>query len=106
MSDTTNVERSSVLVMAKDIVDRRQVIDGVPENSFPAMAKAWSAYLMSRGYDIELHAIDVQTMMSLFKIMRAGGNVGGLDSYVDGCAYLSLAGQTYMQEGHPSKSRK
>lgn len=106
MSDATNVERSSVLVMAKEIVDKRQVIDGVPENSFPAMAKAWSAYLMSRGYDIELHAIDVQTMMSLFKIMRAGGNVGGLDSYVDGCAYLSLAGQTYMQEGHPGKLKK
>lgn len=94
-----SIDRAAILEKAKQIIEKRQVIDGVPENSFPAMAKAWSAYLMARGADVDLDALDVMVMMAIFKMIRAGGCVGGLDDYIDGCAYQSLAGQRFVDVG-------
>ena len=78
-----------ILDKAKAVVNGdRQDSYGQPERNFAVIAEMWSAYL---GTQIESH--DVALMMALLKIVRCKTGVGSLDSFVDGCGYMALAGE-------------
>ena len=75
----------------------RAATHGNAEDNFDNVADLWSWWLHGR----EIYAIngfDVGIMMALFKIARIKGNIGYLDNYVDGAAYLALAGEIACME--------
>ena len=61
---------------------------GEPEDNFDVIAAMWSAYL-----GIPLHAMDVASMMILFKVGRlATAEKPSRDSYVDIAGYAACGG--------------
>jgi hypothetical protein len=68
-------------------VDRAATYGDAAAN-FQVIADLWSAYLKTT-----VNPVDVGAMLALFKIARAKANPTHTDSWVDGCGYLSLAGE-------------
>lgn len=103
-SEEKIIERLEAAVEAeKEPVDRRREIltdaavcvcsdrnaqYGEPEDNFDVIAAMWSAYL-----GIPLHAMDVASMMILFKVGRlATAEKPSRDSYVDIAGYAACGG--------------
>lgn len=103
-SEEKIIERLEAAVEAeKEPVDRRREIltdaaacvcsdrnaqYGEPEDNFDVIAAMWSAYL-----GIPLHALDVASMMILFKVSRlATAEKPSRDSYVDIAGYAACGG--------------
>jgi len=88
--------RAQILDIAKDIIggDRKESY-GEPEVMFGKIAMLWSAYL-----DVHLTPVDTATMMALMKIARAQKGKYDIDSFIDGAAYIALAGEmAHIQNG-------
>ena len=83
--------RADILAEASRIVttDRNNQY-GEPEDLFGLIAKLWAAYLDG---DADISAHDVAVMMGLMKCARMQANPAHLDSAVDACGYLAIAGE-------------
>jgi len=71
------------------------------------IARMWNAYLRAkvRGSDLyELGAADVAIMSALLKIARTASGKHNIDDYMDGAAYLALAGDMAERAGDVNKA--
>ena len=69
---------------------------GPPVKEYQRLARLWNAYLGSdncKPYNRSIKAHDAAVMMALLKINRTVHNPEHMDSYVDGAAYLAIAGE-------------
>lgn len=83
------VTRSDILAEASRIVTQdRNNQYGEPEELFGLIAAYWTAHL-----DHPVSAHDVAVMMGLMKCARMQANPAHLDSAVDACGYLAIAGE-------------
>lgn len=83
------MNRSEILDTAKHYVNiDRSHTHGDAESNFGLIATYWSAHL-----DTSITAADVAVMMTLFKLARIKANPQHVDSWVDGCGYLSCGGE-------------
>jgi hypothetical protein len=83
------MKRSEILDTAKQYVTvDRAATHGDAESNFGLIAAYWSAHL-----DVEITAVDVSIMMTLFKLARAKGNPWNAENYIDGCGYLACGGE-------------
>jgi len=86
MSKPTAAE---LLRAAADLVEGARADDyGDALTNFTDIADAWSLFM-----DHKFVASDVAIMMSLLKVMRMKNGVSKDDNFIDGAAYLALAGQ-------------
>ncbi len=102
MTDTEsegNVEalRGQILKIAKSLTlgDRNRQHGEVHEN-MADIAQLWTVYLnviFSRREILELRAEDACHMMVLMKMARAQQGQFNLDDFVDGSAYMAMAGE-------------
>jgi len=84
------MKRSEILKTADGLINgERQDYYGPPENSFKRIGDLWTAYLE---HEVVITPVDAANMMALMKIARLA-NGPHLDSYVDACGYLALAGE-------------
>jgi len=91
--DRTFVKASDMLKTAADLVsgDRNEAYGDARDNlSYTAML--WSAYLCTR-----ITARDVANCMALLKMARQDGKWKE-DTFVDGAAYMALAGEVSQPE--------
>ncbi|MDP4117692.1 MAG: DUF6378 domain-containing protein [Bacillota bacterium] len=96
------MKRAEILKTASDTVctDREQQY-GSPEDNFQTIADLWTAYIYGKGLSIhgtygvpvKIKADDVAIMQALLKIGRIASGQTKDDNYVDGCGYLSCAGE-------------
>jgi hypothetical protein len=82
------VKADDILYEARDTIIDREGIYQSPALNHLRIAKLWSAYLERH---IEPHQVAV--CMALVKIARTINSADHRDSYVDGAAYLAIAGQ-------------
>lgn len=98
--DKEDVKRGRLMLEALDIINgERQDAYGNPEDSFETIADYWTTYIhqkmilaCQRSTEFVINSRDVAVMMALLKVARIGNGTGHKDSYVDGCAYIALAG--------------
>jgi len=84
------MKRSEILKTADGLINGdRQDHYGPPEDSFKRIGDLWTAYLE---HEVVITPVDAANMMALMKIARLA-NGPHLDSYVDACGYLALAGE-------------
>ena len=84
------MHRSEILKFADGLINgERQDHYGLPQDSFRRIADLWMAYLERK---VAITPVDAANMMALMKIARLA-NGPHLDSYVDACGYLALAGE-------------
>jgi hypothetical protein len=96
------LKRDEILKRAEKIICKeRQDVHGDPEDSFALIADYWTAYVTKEMKDrVDLFgARDVAIMMALFKLARMQINGQHVDSVIDGCGYLAIAGELSAQEG-------
>jgi hypothetical protein len=78
--------RGDILLEAHTTINGERLDQyGLPENSFPHIAKLWSHWL-----EVEVGPADVAVMMVLLKLARQK-NQAKWDNLVDACGYLALA---------------
>jgi hypothetical protein len=83
------MNREQCLDAAAECVLRdRNVAYGGPEDSFSKIAKGWS--VIKGG---EFTPVDVALMMAWLKIVRASGNPGHEDSFVDLAGYAACGAE-------------
>ena len=87
------MKREEILDTAKRCVcgDREQDY-GRPEDNFDLIAKMWSAYM-----GVEFNPVDVSMFMVMLKVARIKSGVGTMDSFVDGCGYVSCGGEIFAR---------
>jgi hypothetical protein len=84
------MHRSEILKTADGLINgERQDHYGPPEDSFRRIGDLWTAYLDK---EVVITPVDAANMMALMKIARLA-NGPHLDSFVDACGYLALAGE-------------
>lgn len=92
------MKRSDILDTAKVYVTNdRAATHGEAENNFAQIAAAWNWWMNSR-LTAPITAYDVAMMMTLFKMARAKGNPTNTENPIDGCGYLSIAGEIASQD--------
>lgn len=87
------IEMGGVLDRAKEIVDGRdkQSHYGTPEEFFPRLATAWTAYLRRKlRDDVEITAFDSAMLMATLKILRLGTDPDHADSLDDLAGYARI----------------
>lgn len=90
-----SMDRAEILRAASQAVTvDRAATHGEAEDSFAAIAAIWSLRL-----GVPVTAAQVALMMVDFKTVRAWGNPGHADSYVDIAGYAALAGEIAGGEG-------
>lgn len=83
------MERAHILDSAKEAVTKdRAATHGQLEDTFGLLAGLWSAYL-----GVPVSATDTALMLGLLKIVRAKGNPGHADNFVDLAGYAACAGE-------------
>lgn len=83
------MNRTDILAAANAAITvDRAATHGEAENSFGLIAAYWAAHL-----DHPVTAVDVATMMVLFKCARMAGNPAHLDNYVDAAGYAAIGGE-------------
>jgi len=81
-----------------ELIDERASTHGDIHETFPAIARAWEAYLGgTHDSDIYLSADNVADMMVLLKLMRKAGGQYHPDHYDDAQAYAEI-GDRLAQE--------
>jgi len=84
------MKRGEVLGAAAQCVNvSRESQYGSAQENFTRIAALWSAYLG----DADISAHDAAMMLALLKVARARANPQHMDSVIDGCGYLALAGE-------------
>ena len=87
------ITRVDILNQAKTIITKdRAATHGDAEDSFARIADAWSWWLGTR-LQGDLTAYDIAQMMSLFKKVRAQGNMGHADNGIDDVGYSAIAAE-------------
>lgn len=87
------MNRTEILQTANEYITKdRAATHGEAEDSFAQIAAAWTWWLNDR-LSAPVTAYDVAMMMVLFKLARAKGNPQHIDSAIDGCGYLAIAGE-------------
>lgn len=66
---------------------------GPPKDNLTTYANLCEAYLHGKGKDNVLDAVDGAIFMVLAKVSRIAANRGHKDNYVDGAAYMAIAGE-------------
>lgn len=86
---------ASILTEAATIVDgARQQTHGDRERSFGMIADMWAAYLAETNHSaVRVVPEDVAVMMALLKVARFACGKPAKDHFLDGAAYLALAGE-------------
>jgi hypothetical protein len=88
------MQRDKILNAADACVSvDRATVYGDAETNFTQIAALWSAYL-----GVTLDKVDAAAMLALFKIARTQANKAHIDSWIDGCGYLALAGEMAGKE--------
>ena len=83
------MNRADILNAAREAITvDRAATHGDAESSFGLIAAYWSAHL-----DHPVSAVDVATMMALFKLARVKGNPRHLDSWIDAAGYSAIGGE-------------
>lgn len=70
---------------------------GAPVPNMQETATMWSSYLRTRGVEVDLTGEDVANLMVLLKMARTGATHKE-DNYVDGAAYMAIAGECSFAE--------
>lgn len=105
---TKPLSRTDVLEEAKKTVTSERVDQyGAPENSFWTIANYWNNYLKDH-VEIKngiarfkpLDNTDAAIMLTLFKIARQQSGEGKMDNFVDGCGYMSIAGELFSHNNN------
>jgi len=92
------MNRSEILGMAEEYITKdRAATHGDAENNFNEIADLWTWWLRDREI-YEINGFDVAIMMTMFKIARIKANPSHVDSYVDGCGYLAIAGEIHCMD--------
>lgn len=96
---TSGTLAGSLLSEAAGIVEGvRNQQHGHKERSFEAIARMWSAYLMSRKKPVgPVRAHDVAQMMVLLKQQRAEWGTPVRDHFVDAAGYSGIAGEIVIR---------
>ena len=80
------------LTEAKAIIQDRGMDYGHPSDNMSRTARLWSAFL-----EMPLTDYQVATCLALVKVARSM-ECGKVDTYIDGAAYLAIAGQLHTEE--------
>lgn len=92
--NNTFLTRADFLQLASDCVLRdRAATHGDVENNFAAISMAWDALDLARGNRAR-SSIDVALYMAGLKLVRASGNPGHLDNWVDLIGYGACGGES------------
>jgi hypothetical protein len=85
--------RDEILAAARQCVseDRNRTYGSAAVN-FTNVANLWQAYIDAKDGKA-LQPEDVAAMMALFKTGRMVANPAHVDSFIDACGYLALAGE-------------
>lgn len=94
MTEINNWNRTVLLDEANDLIngDRQQEY-GPPEENFRRIAAGWSV-ILSRDVDM----FEVALCMAWLKVARLVESPRHRDSYIDGAAYIALAGELADKE--------
>lgn len=83
--------REEILLTAKGYITKdRAATHGDAENNFATIAHYWNVYLKDKPL---ISSFDVAMMMALFKVARVQSNNSHIDSYIDACGYMAIAGE-------------
>jgi hypothetical protein len=86
--------RTKILLEANKLTSGdRDKTYGPPIDNLTTYANLCNAYLSGRPANKELDATDGSILMVLAKISRISGNKNHRDNYVDGTAYMAIAGE-------------
>jgi hypothetical protein len=77
---------------AKAIIQDRGQDYGHPQDNMSRTAALWSSFL-----EMPITDYQVASCMALVKLARSM-ETGKVDNYIDGAAYLAIAGQLHTQE--------
>jgi hypothetical protein len=80
------------LTEAKAIIQDRGQDYGHPQDNMQRTASLWSSFL-----EMPITDYQVASCMALVKLARSM-ETGKVDNYIDGAAYLAIAGQLHTQE--------
>jgi hypothetical protein len=80
------------LTEAKAIIQDRGMDYGHPSDNMQRTARLWSAYL-----EMPITDYQVANCMALLKLARSM-ETAKVDNYIDGPAYMAIAGQLHTQE--------
>jgi hypothetical protein len=80
------------LTEAKAIIQDRGQDYGHPQDNMQRTAALWSSFL-----EMPITDYQVASCMALVKLARSM-ETGKVDNYIDGAAYLAIAGQLHTQE--------
>ena len=80
---------AQILSKAAELIDgERNVQHGDRKACHTQIARLWSAFL-----GVQVTAVDAALMLALLKIARMKTGSGNGDNFVDGSAYIALAGE-------------
>ena len=80
------------LTEAKAIIQDRGMDYGHPSDNMQRTAALWSSFL-----EMPITDYQVASCMALVKLARSM-ETGKVDNYIDGAAYLAIAGQLHTEE--------
>jgi len=80
------------LTEAKAIIQDRGQFYGHPSDNMQRTAALWSSFL-----EMPITDYQVASCMALVKLARSM-ETGKVDNYIDGAAYMAIAGQLHTQE--------
>ena len=89
------MKASEIAQKAASLVDGdREKTHGDKRVNFENIAAYWNAFLgmTDRGF-VELSGADVAKMMALLKLARMESGEFNADDAIDGCGYISIAGE-------------
>ena len=89
------MKKEEILAKAKDLINKnRQSTHGDCFKNHSQIADLWSVYLDDKLKPFtEITAADVAIMMCLLKISRSTMGEFNVDDFVDGAAYMAIAGE-------------
>lgn len=86
------VNAGDFLTEAKAIIQDRGMDYGHPSDNMARTAALWSSYL-----EMPITDYQVANCMALVKLARSMES-GKVDNYIDGAAYMAIAGQLHTEE--------
>ena len=88
---------AQILSKAAELIDgERNVQHGDRKACHTQIARLWSAFL-----GVQVTAVDAALMLALLKIARMQTGSGNGDNFVDGSAYIALAGELANHVSRP-----
>ena len=87
--------KENILALAKELISKdREGTHGDAKQNHEQIAEFWNIYLDKKLKPVAaITSDDVATMMALLKISRSTQGEMNMDDYIDGAAYLAIAGE-------------